>query len=222
MIPFARIVKYGNHVPKPPTYSGVLNMQASVSNSFKDLVNPMRQIDLMNAPTVSTAQFLPGCTSSFNFRNGYISIPVSNMADMNIGKSQNQPFTIEYYAYVVNSASNNWYLSCGTGTTSSAKHFSNNFYIQGRGGTGALQPSSSIPTGVWRHFALVWNGTSTTWYVNGVRSITFNNDPWGNLNTPLRIGGYEVVSNAWFDQIRITNSALYSGASFTPPVPPLN
>lgn len=44
----------------------------------------------------------------------------------------------------------------------------------------------------------------------------------GNLTTPLRIGGYEVVFNAYFDQIRITNSALYSGASFTPPVPPLN
>lgn len=222
MIPFARVLKYGNEAPGPVTYSGVLNMQASISSAFKDLVDPNRVIDSMSAPSISTAQFLPGCTSSFNFRNGYISIPVASMTDMNIGKSTNLPFTIEYYAFVVNTASNNWYLSCGTGTTSSAKHYSGNFYVQGRTeGSGNSRPSSSIPTGSWKHFALVWDGTTTTWYVDGTRSMSFD-VVWGNLTTPLRIGGYEVVSNAYFDQIRITNSALYSGASFTPPVPPLN
>lgn len=217
MIPFTRIIIYANKAPIPPMYSAPFVMHAS--DGFVDLATPSRTITLTNTPTISTTQFLPGQHSSYGFTSGFITIPTAQITDLNIGKASGD-FTIEYYAYIINAASNYWYLSSGTGVTSDIKIFSGTLYLQGRT-KGASASTATIPVGRWTHYALVQDGTNIRWYMDGKLSMTVTGDRWGDVNTPLRIGGYELVSNGYYDQIRITNSALYSGATITMPAYPL-
>jgi len=218
MLPFPQLVIYGN---TRPSYSGVLVMHSD--NGFTDLAKPTRIINKSSTSLVTTtAQHLPGLTSSYNCNLGYIIIPATDMTDMNIGKSTGD-FTVEWFCYITSVAGTPWYISSGTGTTSDVKVFSSTLYLQNRTGGSSVAVSTinnSTYVGRWIHCSLVQDGTTVTWYMNGTRILTAAGR-WGDVNTPLRIGGYENVSNSYIDQIRITNLALYSGASFTAPDYPL-
>jgi hypothetical protein len=80
------------------------------------------------------------------------------------------------------------------------------------------------PLGQWVHLAAVRNNGTNTLYIDGVSvgtsTVTF---PVGN--TSFSIGGvssYGFFTDGYIDEFRLTQSALYSGASFTPPTTALS
>ena len=213
MLPFARLIKYGNAIQ--PVQADFL-MRAA--DGYKDLANPSRIIGSVGTLLTTTSQHLPGQTSSYNFTgspNRYITLAPVDTPDLNISKPTGD-YTIEYFGYVLSAGGSNWYLSCGAGTTGSVKNLNNNLYLQNSTGGGGLIASSMVPLGRWVHFALVQSGNDIYWYMDGTRRIS-TTGRWNVPSTPLRIGGYEVISNAYIDQIRISNSALYTAATITPP-----
>lgn len=216
MFPLPRMLEYGNIKPH---YDAPFLMHAD--DGFKDLSKTDRIIEIVNTPKLDTTQVLAGLKQSYDFRSGYIRIPVTDMVDLNVGKDTGD-FTIEFYGYIttIGSASSIWFLSDGNGTQSGVKTYQGQLYLQTRTG-GANKTYTSIPMNQWVHYALVQSGTTVYWYMNGVLHLTAPGR-WGNLNTPLRIGGYEQPSAGYYDQIRISNTALYKGeATIVPPPYPL-
>lgn len=219
MIPFSRLIKYGYEIPEQ---IGVLVMHAD--DGFVDLKSTSRVIQKStNELVTSTVQHLEGLTYSYNCALGYIIIPVSSMGDLNIGKTTGD-FTIEYFSYINSFSGSPWYISSGTGSTSGVKIFGDQLYLQSQTASTNVGVST-INNGTyvqrWIHIALVQSSSTVSWYMNGTRILT-TTGRWGSSNTPLRIGGYEQVSNSYIDQIRISNRALYAGESFTVPLYPLN
>ena len=113
---------------------------------------------------------------------------------------------------------------------------SSEIYIDLNGGTvgfsigqGAVYTTADLTaSGTWTKFAIVVNKTADTVgiYVNGSR--VYNGDATGVTATPWYInslvfgrGGYmySYGSPVFLDNFRISNSALYSGSSYTPVAP---
>ncbi|QCW18641.1 hypothetical protein SEPL_435 [Salmonella phage SE_PL] len=213
MIPFSRLLTYANTAPDKK-----YGMLMRAKDGFKDVWNPGRVITLNSTPSIDSTIVLPEQEKSFRFTSGFISLAVDQMQDLNVSKQEGD-YTIEFYMYAVGRNTNNWYISNGTGVTGGVKIYTSNLYLQGRTkGTSLI--SSNIPLNVWTHVALVQSGTDVRLYISGSLKMILNGDRWGVYNTPLRIGGYETSANAYYDQIRISNSALYTESSITPPTYP--
>ncbi len=71
--------------------------------------------------------------------------------------------------------------------------------------------SVTVPTNVWSHLAFVYNGSTLTFYVNGVADP----EPYSGLNTgatlPLTLGAYYDTAPMILDEVRIYNRALCVG-----------
>lgn len=74
----------------------------------------------------------------------------------------------------------------------------------------------TINTGVWYHVAAVRASLIVSLYVDGIR-LGLNSEPADHSTAFLRIG---TQLNGHIDEFRVSNVALYSGASFTPPAAP--
>ena len=82
-------------------------------------------------------------------------------------------------------------------------------------GTGGLVISDAISAGAWQHVAAVRQSGVSSVYVNGVR-LAFGNVPYGTASS----GVVDIAQglNGYIDDLRVVRgSAVYSGASFTPP-----
>lgn len=209
MLPFARIIKFGTVI-----VSYVTKFLLHAENGIGDLAS---QIPITVSGVVPLATTPALVNKSYDCRSGYFIISAADRAKTNIGTSSD--FTFEWYGYCTNNSSNNWYASSGTGTTSGLKIFSSNLYLQGRT-KGGLVASSVIPLNTWTHFCIMQTGGNVYLYIGGTKRITLTGDIWGDVNTPLRIGGYEFSSLSYIDQVRITNRALYNPATSTITVPP--
>lgn len=83
--------------------------------------------------------------------------------------------------------------------------------------------SASLSVGVWYHIAVVRNGSSS-WsvYINGMLDGTFTNSV--NITSTTITIGNAVANDALFpgyiSDVRVTNSAVYTG-NFIPPITPL-
>lgn len=222
MFPFPRMIQYGNA-------SEVItaNFLMRAKSGMVDLAHPTRVISQVGTISYNTTTFLTNQVRSFDFSAAtsgttrYIVLQVADMADLNISKTTGD-YTIEYFAYIPGVNGNYWYLSQGAGATSGVKLFNNNMYLQNNAGGGNLVSVSTIPQNAWIHCALVQSGTNIYWYMNGTLKLSATGR-WNTNNTPIRIGGYEVVSNSYVDQIRINNTAMYNGsATITVPTYPLS
>lgn len=212
MLPFARIIQYGNVI-----LDYITKVLLHADSGAIDLAKTSRVIGTVGTvPILSSPAIVSKC---YDHRGGYFTLSATERSDTNIGTSND--WTMEWFAYCTNNSSNNWYVSSGTGTTSGLKIFSSNLYLQGRTKGGSVA-SSIIPLNTWTHFCIMQRSGNVYLYIGGTLRITLTADIWGDVNTPLRIGGYETNSLAYYDQFRITNSALYSGAStITVPSTPL-
>ena len=124
---------------------------------------------------------------------------------------------VTYYAYTDGSAEQGWYFRVLDGQLQCGNAF---------GGTS--RSGGSIPVNTWTHVAFVINSGSFYLYVNGVSVGTVagigSQDYSG---TTLVIGGLKQngtntnqVFNGYISNLRITNTAAYTGA-FTPSTSPL-
>jgi hypothetical protein len=77
--------------------------------------------------------------------------------------------------------------------------------------------NGSLTKGVWRHTALVCDGTQSRLYVNGQQSATYSNDT-DTLASTIKIGTLNYSSLAvdyFMDQFRLSSVARYS-SNFSP------
>lgn len=104
-------------------------------------------------------------------------------------------------------------------------YFNNTLYLNdATTGTGGLIVSNALTANQWQHVAAVRSGSTSSIYVNGIR-LGFADVPYGTGEGDVSVGGYS-SQNAYMtgrvDEVRVVRgSALYSGASFTPPFAPL-
>lgn len=86
----------------------------------------------------------------------------------------------------------------------------------------------SWSTGTWYHIALERYGSNINFYINGSKismSTTFSGSLYYNATNPICFGGgfsttFNTIyyTSSYYDELRIVNgTAIYKGASFTPP-----
>jgi len=147
-------------------------------------------------------------------------------------------YTVEFYANPA--ATQNAYADIidthdgsgvpASGWTVEQDGTSNNSYRWGTGTgqaggpTYTTSPDFTIPSGGTHHVAITFNATNQTLtiYVDGQRQVTTtgNYNPVTGPGGPLYFGRFNPGGRYWtgvLDDVRISNVARYSGASFTPP-----
>lgn len=89
---------------------------------------------------------------------------------------------------------------------------------------GSFHANITTPTtGVWYHYAVERTGTTTNFYVDGVKQTTVIDSAWAspaNITGNLTIGEQNAsfYHNGWLDEIRLSKGvARYGGSNFTPP-----
>jgi hypothetical protein len=86
--------------------------------------------------------------------------------------------------------------------------------------------TSAITANTWTHLAFVRNGSTWTWYINGVASGTGSNSTNITFTTqPLYVGyggeSYFTEFNGYIDDLRVTRGVARYTANFTPPSSPV-
>ena len=110
-----------------------------------------------------------------------------------------------------------------SGTTNVSLEYNSGVFYSTINTTQALTYTPSITLNTWYHLALVRNGTSLVFYINGVSVATATNSASIGQNQVIIGGlnwatGYDV--NGYISNLRYNNTAVYTSA-FTPSTSPL-
>ena len=167
----------------------------------------------------------------------YLTIPDSD--DWTLGNT----FTIEFWFKIDSGAA--WNVSAFYSVVSHAHSTSasNGFYAGARGAENHMQfydhgsgtvinsaENSILAQGVWYHCALVNNGGTAQWYINGTPSLYSGNTVSYNMSTnvaqSLAIGSYGSTSaqycmNGEISNLRIVKGTAVYTSAFRPPTEPL-
>jgi len=143
-------------------------------------------------------------------------------------------FTVEVWAYPINTISSEQGLITITNTSSSGSNgmaiFVNTtnkvgFFIAGNGTT--LSSSNNVITpNAWNHIALVRSGSTNTLYVNGVSVLTNATTPTWPATPSIGIGreyndNTGVTFNGYLSDVRIVKGTALYTSNFVPPTTPL-
>jgi len=135
-------------------------------------------------------------------------------------------FTVECWVYF-NASGQNGILQLSPNPGGFNTSTSTSIAMQ-RSGTGQWQiyakdinptASATINQSQWYHLAIVRNGTTTTFYVDGVSTITETNDSTDYFGTYIGLGAIYSTSfplNGYIDDLRITKGIARYTANFTP------
>tara|TARA_Y100001938_G_scaffold116191_1_gene160028 strand:- start:146 stop:3154 length:3009 start_codon:yes stop_codon:yes gene_type:complete len=239
----------GQHSSNPPGYYLQLNTSDSIggaSNRWNDTAPTATEFTLGTAPVVNAngdefiAYLFAGGEStadtarSVDFDgNDYLSMPVNNS---DFDWAADGSLTIEAWVYMdnitgqtYNSIINRWNGSGKYSFGLDIKSNGNLFFYRGNGSTITTHESSrvTINVGQWYHIAVVKDGTTGRFFINGQACGTFSwNEAFTNSTSiPLHIGNlsdgnsYPIdgkISNARF----VNGTALYT-SSFKPTYEPL-
>jgi hypothetical protein len=156
-----------------------------------------------------------GGSMYFNGSTDYLSIASGNL--LNLSSSNN--WTLEAWIYPVSTLSNYMHIFFGSGISFGTL---NNTLIVTDNNV-QLISGGTIGLNMWHHIALV-NVASTSYnlYLNGVRTNTSGARSF--TSTATYIGGNSAGGQLWpgyISQARITNTAVYTGTSYTIPSAPL-
>jgi len=192
---------------------------ANAATSHTDQSAYLRTITFAGSAQLSTAQTKYGATSlsCASAGSSYITVPSAVMA---FGTSE---FTIEMWVRLTSLpgagaglfdcrpvATNGFYPYCAIGSSGQLLYYINS--------ATRITSSVNLSTATWYHLAFVRSSGTTTLYIDGVSRGT-----WADSSTYLAStvffgsnpNGGDFV-NGYYDDIRITHSAVYTGA-FTPP-----
>jgi hypothetical protein len=150
-------------------------------------------------------------------------------------------FTLEFWLYITAAIDSNglWVMGDGNDNSSAAATFamvynqSSNAKWQitySGGSSGAITTNTvAISLNTWHHHAYVRQGTTYTYYLDGVAQPTTSTitNPVGNGSAGWGLGAFGISSpqygwlrdTGWMDEVRFSNVARYAG-NFSPPTVP--
>jgi len=223
IVPQSALTTYGTNNNSLTTLLLNFEGQANGSTIFTDSSAYNHYVTPVGTAAISTAQFKYGSASGLFNSTSYLTVPYA--PEFNFGTNN---FTVEAWIYIPALSSiaantyllaknQSWALSFPTASSGVL-----NYYLSSNGSTWDIQSGASLGTltaGTWNHVALVRNGTTFTPYLNGVAgttttsSLTLN----ANLNNVLIGGaGSGLGFPGYIDDVRITNSAVYTAAFNVP------
>ena len=148
-----------------------------------------------------------GTAAAYDGSSGATTIPDASPLRLN------GPFTIEFWAKMT-SFTNSWPGVLRKGAAGTADGYvvwytSNGTLHFKRGNLDIATPASELVTSAYRHFALVDNGSTATWYVNG--SAVSSGQLAASLSAgtdPLILGQGDQAGRQALDDVAVYNSAL--------------
>jgi len=183
---------------------------------------------LTGTTQISTAQVQSGFGQSIWIPNSSSELQFASLPSQYSFGTGN--FTVEYFVYPTHAGSViARYFSFSVGTYPNASYReitfrqrdSNKydlFYLVGTSASTSLS-SINVARNTWQHHAIVKNGTALTAYIDGVSRLTLSGvTATFNFSTLTFSPTFE-SGNGHYDEIRISNSAIYT-ANFTPPSAP--
>jgi len=185
---------------------------------------------LAGTTQISTAQVQSGFGQSIWIPDSSSALPFASLPSQYSFGTGN--FTVEYFVYPThanNVDARYFSLSAGTYPNASFREItfrqnaSNSFGLFYLVGTSLSISASSnnVARNAWQHHAIVKNGTALTAYVDGVSRVTLSGvTTTFNFSNIIFSPGFE-SGNGYYDEIRISNSAIYT-ANFTPPSAPFS
>jgi hypothetical protein len=145
-----------------------------------------------------------------------------------------EPFTVEFWVYRLTANANYQVFVAkhgGVDSWTSTNGLNFNIYATSTqlfcdfNSSGAQAPivnPVSIPTNQWTHLVLVYDGTTTSNFVNGVKQPNTNSNSYFSLPlaTTFEIGSQangNYPFNGYIDELRITKGIARYTSNFTPP-----
>jgi len=150
----------------------------------------------------------------FNGTTDYLSVPT------NAFFNQNVIFTVECWAYKTGAGTGNGYLYAQntSGFLTILFNATNNVLVDKSSVGIQITSSSTFASNAWHHIAMVYDGTNTRLFVNGVLQGTMSGGGSASATT-LTIGAYLSGSNffqGYIDELRVTRGVARYTSNFTP------
>lgn len=209
----------------------------TAQNDFRDYSKNNRILNIYGNTQVSTSIKKMGAGSIYFDGSGdYIQ---STITDWSPGVN-NEPFTIEMWTYSLNITSTRVFISKNGGAnswnTNNGLNF--NFYytsagqlIFGFNRNGTENPivnTVALSASQWYHLAVVYDGSVTSVFVNGIKQTNTSSNSYYNLpstNNILEIGGQISGTYPFYgyiDELRITKGVARYNSNFIPHTAPFN
>lgn len=200
---------------------------ADASTTFTDSSASARTVTANGNAQIDTAQSVFGGASAlFDGTGDYLTVPDST--DFNFGTN---PFTIDFRARnnggtggVIaftfgrdGSAGSIQFRTLNTGTTW-------NFRTNSAAAGEQTSSSATVVDGTWYHVAIVKNGSTFTFFLDGVSQATLTDagdysaqsDGWVIGSRRNSAGAVDAGWPGWIDEFRVSNVARWT-TNFTPP-----
>lgn len=190
--------------------------EANASATFADSSSNTWALNLNGTPQHSINVGSPSGlgTSAINLRSGTLN---TQLAFSDVWQSD---FTLEFWCYQTDGAAE---TVLGQGSSSDSDK---PFWIRTSTSLQAefdiFRTVGSISVGVWNHFAFERVGARLYGYINGVKLLdvalgTYSYTGVNSLIIGNGRGSTSVGYNGYLQQLRISDTARYGGANFTPP-----
>ena len=172
-------------------------------------------INIVGSAQLSSTVSKFGETSMlFNGTTDYLSSPTNTSFDQNV------IFTVEFWAYKTGAGTGNGYLYAQntSGFLTILFNATNNVLIDKSFVGVQVTSSSTFASNAWHHIAMVYDGTNTRLFVNGVLQGTMSGGGAASATT-LTIGAYLSGSNffqGYIDELRVTRGVARYTSNFTP------
>ena len=163
--------------------------------------------------------------SNYFSSGNYLSTPNSSNLVLNASD-----FTVECWVFVTSASTFQRLMVWSNGTASDA-NYSWTMDIQSSGvprtyigNVGGINAASALTANTWNHLAIVRNGTSVTFYLNGVGGTSSNPSIQAISDGTLTIGadrGGSSPTTGYISNLRILKGTALYTSNFTPPIAPL-
>lgn len=200
-----------------PNANGVGTSQFLLNGTNAGIIDSTQKNNLITVGSAALSSTVSkfGLTSMFfNGTTDYLSSPTNTSFDQNV------IFTVECWAYKTGAGTGNGYLYAQntSGFLTILFNATNNVLVDKSSVGIQITSSSTFASNAWHHIAMVYDGTNTRLFVNGVLEGTMSGGGAASATT-LTIGAYLSGSNffqGYIDELRVTKGVARYTSTFSP------